>query len=305
MSEEQVVERSGGNAGTGMTLEQKTLYAFLGTVALTTWVFAPILHHMYRTWRADPDYSHGLLIVPLSLYFAYGKLPQLKRAPVEGSWWGAAVLTVGVASVCVGELGGLLTALRSGYVFAVMGLVLLLFGRKVFEILLFPLCFLFLMVPLPQSLVNIIAFPLQLIAAGWAVASMHALGIPSLLEGNIIHLAHTELFVADACSGLRSLMALLTLGVVFAQFFRPGRLVQQCILIASTIPIAIVINAARVALTGILAHNFGRETATGFIHDFQGMITFGMAFVLLLGEARLLSFGANLIQRHRTRETAA
>lgn len=288
----------------GLSIERKTFYSIVALIAITTWVFFPILHHMYRTWRGDPDYSHGLLIVPLSLYFAYGKLPQLKRAPVEGSWWGVPILAFGVVSVCIGELGGLLTALRSGYVFAIMGFVMLLAGRKVFEILLFPMAFLFLMVPLPQSLVNIIAFPLQLIAAGWAVSSMQALGIPSLLEGNIIHLAHTELFVAEACSGLRSLMALLTLGVVFAQFFRPGRIVQQLILVASAIPIAIVVNAARVAITGILAHHFGRETATGFIHDFQGMITFGMAFVLLLGEARLLTFGANLIQRHRAQEAA-
>ncbi len=284
------------------SLRQKTVYAIAGTLALTTWVFYPILHHMYRTWRADPDYSHGLLIVPLSIYFAYGKLPQLKRAPIEGSWWGVAVLLLGVISVCIGELGGLLTALRSGYVFALMGLVLLLAGRKVFEILLFPMSFLLLMVPLPQSLVNIIAFPLQLIAAGWAVSSLQTFGIPALLEGNIIHLAHTQLFVAEACSGLRSLMALLTLGVVFAQFFRPGQLIQQMLLIGSTIPIAIVVNAVRVSLTGILAHNFGRDTATGFIHEFQGMITFAMAFVLLLGEARLLAFGASLIRRWHARE---
>ncbi|MDP6978445.1 MAG: exosortase/archaeosortase family protein [Myxococcota bacterium] len=293
------------SGGSKLSIQQKTLYAFLAATALLTWVFAPILHHMYRTWRADPDYSHGLLIVPLSLYFAYGKLPQLKRAPIEGSWWGVAVLAVGVVSVCIGELGGLLTALRSGYVLAVMGLVLLLAGRKVFEVLLFPMAFLFLMVPLPQSLVNIIAFPLQLIAAGWAVSSMQSLGIPSLLEGNIIHLAHTQLFVAEACSGLRSLMALLTLGVVFAQFFRPGRIYQQCILVASAIPIAILVNAVRVSITGILAHNFGRETATGFIHDFQGMITFGMAFVLLLGEARLLDFGARFLARRKATEAAA
>ena len=150
-------------------------------LALLSCVFYPVLVHMFRTWRADPDYSHGLLIVPLSLYFAYGKTPQLRKAEFNGSWWGVAVLLVGVVAVCIGELGGLLTALRSGYVLALMGFVLLLAGRQVFEILLFPMAFLFLMVPLPQSLVNIIAFPLQLIAAGWAVGSLQAFGIPVLL----------------------------------------------------------------------------------------------------------------------------
>lgn len=281
-------------------LRQRTLLAILGTLGLTTYVYFPILSHMYYTWRTNPDYSHGLVVVPLALYFAYGKMPQLRRAKLEGSWWGVAVLAAGVGSVCVGELGGLLTALRSGYVLTLMGLVLLLAGQRVFKILLFPMMFLFLMVPLPQSLVNIIAFPLQLIAAGWAVGSLQSFGIPALLEGNIIHLAHTQLFVAEACSGLRSLMALLTLGVVLAQFFRAGRIVQQSILVASAIPIAIVVNAVRVSLTGVLTHNFGREAATGMIHEFQGMITFSMAFVLLLGEARLLNAGAKLIEHLRS-----
>ncbi len=287
------------------SLRQKTQLAILGTLALTTYVFYPILFHMFRTWRTYPDYSHGLLIVPLALYFAYGKTPQLRRAEIRGSWWGVAILCAGVLSVCIGELGGLLTALRSGYIIALMGLVLLLAGRRVFRILLFPMSFLFLMVPLPQSLVNVIAFPLQLIAAGWAVSSLQTFGIPSLLEGNIIHLAHTQLFVAEACSGLRSLMALLTLGVVFAQFFRSGRIVQQSILVTSAIPIAIVVNAVRVSVTGILAHNFGAETATGVIHEFQGMITFSMAFLMLLAEARLLSFAVALLERNRTRERSS
>ena len=282
------------------TLRQRTILAILGTLALTTYVYYPILLHMFYTWRTNPDYSYGLVVVPLALYFAYEKTPQLRRAKLEGSWWGAAVLAAGVGSICVGELGGLLTALRSGYVLTLMGLVLLLAGKSVFRILLFPMMFLFLMVPLPQSLVNIIAFPLQLIAAGWAVGSLQSFGIPALLEGNIIHLAHTELFVAQACSGLRSLMALLTLGVVLAQFFRAGRIVQQSILVASAIPIAIVVNAVRVSLTGVLTHNFGREAATGMIHEFQGMITFSMSFVLLLGEARLLNAGARLIEHLRS-----
>ena len=282
------------------TLRQRTILAILGTLALTTYVYYPILLHMFYTWRTNPDYSYGLVVVPLALYFAYEKTPQLRRAKLEGSWWGAAVLAAGVGSICVGELGGLLTALRSGYVLTLMGLVLLLAGKRVFRILLFPMMFLFLMVPLPQSLVNIIAFPLQLIAAGWAVGSLQSFGIPALLEGNIIHLAHTELFVAQACSGLRSLMALLTLGVVLAQFFRAGRIVQQSILVASAIPIAIVVNAVRVSLTGVLTHNFGREAATGMIHEFQGMITFSMSFVLLLGEARLLNAGARLIEHLRS-----
>ena len=257
-------------------------------VASLTIVYAPILAAMTEHWRIVPDYSHGFPIVPLAIYFAYEKIYYLQATPISGSWWGVALLAFGLLLLAIGQLGSLLTSLRAGYVFGLMGLVLLLLGKEIFTVLLFPMGFLLLMIPLPQSLVNVVAFPLQLLAAEWAVAIMHLMNIPVLLEGNIIHLAGGDLFVAEACSGLRSLMALLTLGVVFAHFFRKESFVQQIVLIASTIPIAIFVNTIRVAITGVLAQYHGQEAATGFIHEFQGMITFSVAFLILLGEARLL-----------------
>jgi exosortase len=276
-----------------LTTRRALSYQALGILALVTIVYKPILQAMVHHWSINPDYSHGYLIVPLAFYFAYEKKYKLEAAPMEGSWWGVGLLTVGLLLLAFGQLGSLLTPLRASYVFTLMGVVLLLLGKEIFRILLFPMAFLLLMVPLPQSLVNVVAFPLQLIAAEWAVWSMQLTGIPVLLEGNIIHLATGKLFVAEACSGLRSLMALITLGVVFAHFFRAGRPLQQAILVLSTIPIAIFVNAVRVALTGYLAHYFGQEVAGGFIHDFQGLITFSVAFVMLLGEARLLELVAS------------
>jgi exosortase len=143
------------------------------------------------------------------------------------------------------------------------------------------------MIPLPQSLVNTITFPLQLIASDLAMAPLYWLQIPALREGNIIHLAGTQLLVAEACSGLRSLMALGTLGVVFAYFFRKNML-ERLVIVASTIPIAILVNSFRVALTGYLTHRFGEAAAAGVIHQTEGFFTFGLAFGLLLVEAWLL-----------------
>lgn len=273
----------------GLNSRDSLAWQSVGLLALLTIVYMPILLSMVDHWRIVPDYSHGFLIVPLALVFAYEKKYHLMAAEVDGDWWGVALLLVGLCLLAVGQLGSLLAPLRAGYVFSVMGLVLLLLGRNIFMLLLFPMAFLLLMIPLPQSLVNVVAFPLQLIAAQWAVSLLQTIGIPVLLEGNIIHLAGGDLFVAEACSGLRSLMALLTLGVVFAHFFRRNNLPLQIILVASTIPIAIVVNSLRVAVTGLLAHEFGQEAAGGFIHEFQGLITFSLAFLLLLGESKLMS----------------
>jgi len=256
--------------------------------ALCIAVFAPILYYMGLHWKQVPDYSHGFLVAPLAVYFAWERRPRLSRAPIDPTWWGVLPLALGSLLLMVGRLGVELMSMRVAFVLTLIGIVLLTLGRSIFRILAFPLLFLFLMVPLPQSLVNVIAFPLQLIAADFAVESLHLLGLPALREGNIIHLAHTQLFVAEACSGLRSLMALGTLGVVFAYFFRKN-LIERAILVASTIPIAILVNAFRVALTGILTHHYGRDAAEGAIHQVEGFFTFGLALVLLLFEAWLLA----------------
>ena len=257
-------------------------------VAACLGIFAPILYHMTLHWKYVPDYSHGFLVAPLAVYFAWERSDQLRRTPIDPSWWGLVPLTLGTLALTVGRLGVELMAMRTAFVLTLNGLVLLLLGRQVYRVLAFPLLFLFLMIPLPQSLVNVIAFPLQLIAADLAVNALHFLGIPALREGNIIHLANTQLFVAEACSGLRSLMALGTLAVVFAYFFRKN-LVERLVIVASAIPIAILVNAFRVALTGYLTHRFGNDAAKGAIHQLEGFFTFGLAFALLLFEAWLLA----------------
>jgi exosortase len=244
---------------------------------------------MVLHWRSVADYSHGFVIAPLAVYFAWERRKALARAAIEPSWWGLVPLALGSASLTVGRLGVELMSMRVAFVLTLIGLVLLLLGRQVFRILAFPLFFLFLMVPLPQSLVNVIAFPLQLLAADLAVQTLHLFGEPVLREGNIIHLPNAPLFVDQACSGLRSLMALGTLGVVFAYFFRKtwG---ERLILVASTIPIAVLVNALRVLLTAALTYRYGPGMAEGVIHQTEGFFTFALAFALLLIEARLLAW---------------
>jgi exosortase len=256
-------------------------------LAVAFGVFSPILYHLVLHWKIVPDYSHGFLVAPLAVYFAWERRGALARTSIEPSWLGLVPLLLGVLALAIGRLGVELMAMRTGFVLTLHGLILLLLGRRIYRVLLFPLLFLFLMIPLPQSLANTITFPLQLIATDLAMAPLYWLEIPALREGNIIHLADTQLLVAEACSGLRSVMALGTLGVVFAYFFRKNT-VERAILVASTLPIAILVNAFRVALTGVLTHHFGQEAADGVIHTTEGFFTFGLAFALLLVEAWLL-----------------
>lgn len=251
-------------------------------------LYLPILYYMVLHWSHVEDYSHGFLIVPLAVFFAWERRAQLRDAPIEPSWLGLGPLILGSLTLAIGRLGTELMNMRVSFVLTLIGLVLLLLGRHIFRILAFPLLFLFLMVPLPESLLNVVAFPLQLIAADLAVNGLFWLSIPALREGNIIHLANTSLFIADACSGLRSLMALITLGIVFAYFFRKTR-GERALIVVSAIPIAILVNAFRVMLTGILTHRFGPRTAGGWVHETEGLFTFAIAFLLLLAEASILA----------------
>ncbi len=276
------------SAGRGLSRRTRIQIGF-AVIALTFVVYAQILYHMVLHWKIVADYSHGFIVAPLAVFFAWENKRELSRARVTGSWWGVVPLGLGGTALAIGRLGVELTAMRTGFVLTLIGLVLILFGKEIFRIVSFPLFLLFLMVPLPQSLVNVVAFPLQLMAAGAAADALHVLRIPALVEGNIIHLANARLFVEDACSGLRSLTALLFLGVVFARFFKTSN-VDRVILVASTIPIAILVNAIRVTLTGILTHRYGEAAATGLIHEFQGVITFGVAFFALLLEASALTW---------------
>jgi exosortase len=300
MAEATSATRDHAESTAAVAPDRRTLiYGACLLIVLLLGVYFPILRNMVHHWSLVEDYQHGFIVAPLALFFAYQRRWDLEDAVVKGSWLGLIPMFIGLTSLTIGRLGTELMTMRAGFVFTLIGLVVLILGREVFKVLAFSLFFLFLMVPLPESLVNTIAFPLQLIAAKSAVWSLQEMGIPALVEGNIIHLAHSELFVADACSGLRSLMALITLGVVFAYFFNRNALWIQLLLVGSTIPIAIVVNAFRVALTGFLSHEFGQEFATGLIHDFQGIFTFGLAFFALLALGRLIDTSMRALEKRQ------
>jgi len=193
----------------------------------------------------------------------------------------------GLAMLLAGMLGAELFLTRASMIPVIGGAVLFVLGWRMLWALVFPLAFLLLMIPIPAIIFNQIAFPLQLLASQVGEATLYALGIPVLREGNLIILANTTLEVAEACSGIRSLISLLTLGIVFGYFTDPRPPVRMAIAL-STIPIAIVANAARVAGTGVAAHYYGAEAAQGFFHSFSGWLVFVVAFLMVLAVTRIV-----------------
>ncbi len=251
-------------------------------------LYGAILVRMGVQWYDDPDYSHGFLIPFMSGYFVWERREKLRALSHIPNVWGIGLLGLGLLMLVIGSLGAELYLQRSSLIVVLAGLVLLLRGRESLRVLAFPIAFLFFMIPLPAIVVNTVAFPLQLFAAQTATFCLYNFGIPVLREGNVILLAGTTLEVAEACSGIRSLQALLALGTVYG-YFSQRVMWKRWVLVLLSIPIAIVANAFRVTGTGVMANYWGVEAAEGFYHTFQGWLIFVVAFVLLLGAGAVLS----------------
>jgi exosortase len=246
-----------------------------------------VLARLGRDWIQDDNYSHGFFVIPLAVYFAWVRRDRLLAVSRTPSNAGLLIVAGGLGLLVAGLLGAELFLTRVSMVVVAAGTVAFVFGWAVLRALAFPLSFLLLMIPIPAILFNQVAFPLQLFASGVGEAALSGLGIPVLREGNVIVLAHTTLEVAEACSGIRSLISLITLGLVYGQFADPRGSVRALI-VASTVPIAILVNGARVAGTGIAAHYYGAQAAEGFFHTFSGWFVFVLAFLLMFTAAWLL-----------------
>ena len=243
---------------------------------------------LFSDWIHMPDFSHGFLIPIVSLYFVYERRKELSVLSPSTAWGGLGLIVLGILLLLLGNLATEYFMMRFSMLVVLGGMILFLLGKEFYKALLFPLVFLIFMIPIPSVLMDRITFPMQLFASKVAARSLYLIGIPVLREGNIMQLANTSLEVAEACSGIRSLISLLALSVVFA-YFSQNTTLKRVLLVLSTFPIAIIANAARVTGTGILAHHYGDKVAQGFFHGFSGWILFVVAFICLFLLGAMLS----------------
>jgi exosortase len=260
-------------------------------------LYGETLLGLVRQWQHDDNYSHGFLIVPAAAWMVWRDRQALAALPRRPASVGLFVVLASLLVLFIGTLGAELFLTRVSMLGVLAGGILFLLGFPHLRRLAFPLGVLLLMIPLPAIVFNQIAFPLQILASQLGVAALRVGGIPVLREGNVIVLASTTLEVAEACSGIRSLISLLTLGVLYGYIsgYRPLR---RTLLALATIPIAIVSNAIRVAGAGVTADLFGPAAVEGFLHSFSGWLTFVSSLVLLLGVDQLWTVAQRLSQRH-------
>jgi exosortase len=241
--------------------------------------YLPILKHLVEQWADDPDVGHGFFVPLVFGYIAWGRRDRLMALQWKPEWWGVALLVWGFLQAYIGLLGAELFLQRTAFLISLVGLLLVLGGRALVKELAFPLLLLPFMIPIPAVIYNQITFPLQLFASWVAEVFLGWDNIPVLREGNVLVLASQTLSVAEACSGIRSLMSLTFLALVYAYFF-DSKVWMRWALFLTVIPIAIIANAGRVTITGVLSeHN--TELAQGVFHEMEGFVIFAIAFAMI------------------------
>ncbi|WP_026840909.1 exosortase A [Citrifermentans bremense] len=263
---------------------------FLLALLILAAVYWSVVPEMVQQWYEDENYSHGFVVPLIAGYFAYERRKDLASVLAEPWWPGLLLVAAGLMQLVVGWLGTEFFTMRSSLVVTLCGMTLFLLGKRLFRLMLLPLAYLLFMVPLPYIIYDMVAFPLKLFVTRVSIATLKLMGVVVMREGNIIMLPFTTLEVADACSGIRSLISLLALAVAYAFFLEMGPL-RRGVLILAAIPIAISANAFRVIGTGVLAQYWGAKAAEGFFHEFAGLAVFVVAIALMIGLGSLLSRG--------------
>ncbi len=232
---------------------------------------------LFRDWWNDPDAGHGLLLAPLAVWLAW---KRGLRPAEPAHWLGLAAVSAGAGLRYLSGLAAELFTMRFSMLLAAVGLILFFRGIRQALHWWLPIVLVGLSIPLPDVLTNTLALPLQLKASKWGASLLEARHVPVILSGNIIRLPGRDLFVTEACSGLRSLTALLALGVLVGGLWLRHPL-SRLLLIGLAIPVAMVVNAFRVFLTGFLVHWVDPAMGEGFMHLSEGWLLFVTAFLIL------------------------
>jgi exosortase len=240
-------------------------------------------------WYTIPDYSHGFLVPLFAAFLIWDKRKALRAIPIKPAWSGIALVVFSILVLILGVYGVELFTARMSFIFLMTGLIATFFGWAMVRELRFPLLVLILAIPFPAILFNRITFPLQLLASKIASDILPLLGVPTLHEGNVIELPVMKLEVAEACSGIRSLMSLFTLAVFYGYFLEKTTK-RRVILALASIPIAVTANVARIVGTGLCVQYWDPEKALGFFHEFSGWVMFVVSLACLFLVHRAMRF---------------
>lgn len=277
------MEQSATATATTARVEEKRIHWGVWTAALVGLLlvlYGPILKHLVGNWWTNPNYGHGFLVPVFAGFVLWKERERISAIPLKPANFGLLVMVGAIGLLLFGSLGAELFTSRFSLLVLIGGMVLFLAGWGMLKAVSFPLGFLILMIPFPAIIFNQITFPLQLLASRLATSVLQLINVPVLREGNLIILPNYTLEVVDACSGIRSLMTLITLAVAYG-YLVEKKIWVRWLLVVIMIPIAIVSNSIRIVGAGLLTYHFGPRMAEGFFHEFSGWVIFVAALFLM------------------------
>jgi exosortase D (VPLPA-CTERM-specific) len=249
--------------------------------------FAYAIEAMLQKWTLE-EFSHGYLILPVAAYLAWQQRATLIAASTAGAWTGPLIVLLAALMAVAGRLSSLVTLEQLALLGVILGLVVGLWGWRGARILRSPLTIMLFMIPLPSMIMNNLSAQLQLVSSTLGVWLIRLVGVSVFLEGNVIDLGSYRLEVAEACSGLRYLLPLMTLAFLIAYLYR-APLWKRAIVFISSVPLTVLTNSARIALIGVTVDRWGPAMAEGALHEVQGWMMFMISTVVLLLEVMILS----------------
>lgn len=270
-----------------MTRTGSFLFTSALIVALLGYMYADSLVFLFSRWFGTEDYSHGIFVPLISGFLVWQSRHRLREISKENSWWGLAVIALGLMLYVAGELSTLFVILHLSLWVVIVGLAISLLGIRGTKTVAFPLCYLLAAIPLPTFFYAGLSSKLQLWSSSLGVGCLQLVGVMAFREGNVIDLGPVQLQVAEACSGVRYLLPLTSLALLCAYLFK-DKMWKRVVLVLSSVPISIMINGFRIGMIGLLVELYGNGAAEGFYHLFEGWVIFMMSFGLLILEMVLL-----------------
>lgn len=275
-------------------MEAKTVTSRKGTILIISILFAafvllyfPVLKELVLTWMNSDEYSHGFFIIPISGYLIWKKKEIFNTMKISYSWWGLALIILSLLIYLFAYMAEIMTLASISLILFLASIVLFLYNFSALRELVFPIVFLFFMIPIPGQIYSQLTVPLQLFVTEVSVWLTALLGIPIFREGNVIHLPSRTMQVAQACSGLRSMISILPLSAILGYFtMKSNRL--RYVLFLSGIPTALIVNIVRVILLVIAYYYFDIDLTVGTIHTVFGIVIFMLALFIILEVRRIL-----------------
>jgi len=284
--------RPSGLSDLGLAESRRIIWAAVLIVLLLIAVYHEVLRKLVVDWWEIPDASHGFLVPLFAAYLVWSRRESVSRTELRPTWSGVAVAAAGLAILVLGVLGAELFLSRISLVIVLTGLILSFGGSKILAKLRFPFLILLLAIPIPAIIYNQITLPLQTLAARAAEALLPVFAVPVLREGHVIVLPSMRLEVAQACSGIRSLMSLLTVSILYGYFLERS-LWKRTVLALASVPIAVVANCLRIVGTGLCVQYWNPDQALGFFHEFSGWVIFLVSLLCLYLVHRFMSLANN------------